>query len=155
MIDGTDGVIIDMGLCLRVPYIDPNQPLDRTDISNGTTRCLFNPQGQHGKLPYMSPEIWLNQEPFDGAAADVWSCGTILFCMITGTRPYKKPFDLQFRAVTQNLRQLLLHFGVNMSEEGINLLQGMLTIDPRNRLTIEEVINHPWFAQPDEQPMLM
>lgn len=57
MIDGSEGVIIDMGMCLRVPYVDPNDNSARTDISeaNGTTRCLLKPQGACGKLPYMCP----------------------------------------------------------------------------------------------------
>jgi serine/threonine protein kinase len=160
MIDRRDGVIIDMGLCLRVPYIDPNQPNEstvRTDISNGSTRCLFNPQGQHGKKPYMSPEIYANQTPFDGAAVDVWASGAILFCMITGDVSYRLPriLDQRFEEMTDGLRQFLSDQRVNMSEEGINLLQGMLQIEPRNRLTIEEVRNHPWFAHPDEQPILI
>jgi Protein kinase domain len=162
MIDGTDGVIIDMGMCLRVPYIDPNQSgrsIAVTDIfgANGSTRCLFKPQGPCGKLPYMSPEIYANRKPFDGAAADVWTSGTILFCMITGNRSYQRPHmsDPQFYWMSQGLRQLLSDWRVSMSEEGIDLLQGMLEIDPRKRLTIEEVRSHPWFDYPDEQPVLL
>jgi len=55
MIDGHEGLIIDMGMCLRVPYRDP-QHVDRvTDISgaHGEPRCFFRPQGPCGKLPYM------------------------------------------------------------------------------------------------------
>jgi serine/threonine protein kinase len=158
MIDGKEGVIIDMGMCLRVPYMDPTNSTARTDISGSrgqTTRCLFRPQGACGKLPYMDPVIYANRRPFDGAAADVWTCGTILFCMITGNRSYQRPHmsDPQFYWMTQGLRQLLSDWRVNMSEPGIALLHGMLELDPRLRLTIDEVRNHEWFNFPDEQPM--
>lgn len=157
MIDGSFGVIIDMGMCLRVPYIHPSDRAARTDISesHGTVRCLISPQGACGKLPYMDPVIYANRRPFDGAAADIWTCGTILFCMITGNRSYQRPHmsDPQFYWMTHGMRQLLSDWRVNMSEEGIQLLTGMMEVDPRLRLTIEEVKNHPWFDFPDEQPM--
>jgi serine/threonine protein kinase len=159
MIDRDEGVIIDMGMCLRVPYVDPNNSHARTDIAKAagkSTRCLIKPQGACGKLPYMSPEILASRSPFDGAAADVWTSGTILFCMITGNRSYQRPHmtDPQFYWMTQGLRQLLSDWNVTMSEEGIALLQGMLEIDPRKRLTIEEVCNHSWFDYPDEPPVI-
>lgn len=163
MIDGDEGVIIDMGMCLRVPYVDPNNVDARTDITKtkGTrttaTRCLIRPQGACGKLPYMSPEILASRHAFDGEAADVWTSGTILFCMVTGNRSYQRPHisDPQFYWMTQGLRQLLSDWNVRISEEGIALLQGMLEVDPRKRLTLDEVCQHPWFSYPDEPPMKM
>jgi len=157
MIDGGEMFIIDMGMCLRVPYLDPRNRDARTDIvgANGQTpRCLFKAQGAIGKLPYMSPEIYSSRRPFDGSAADVWTCGTILFCMITGNQSYRRPHrsDLQFVFMTQGLRQLLTDWNVNFSEDGINLLEGMLQTDPRRRLTLEEVRRHPWFDGADEPP---
>jgi serine/threonine protein kinase len=163
MIDKSEGVIIDMGMCLRVPYMDPDDGHARIDVTKANeraptttsaTRCLVKPQGACGKLPYMSPEILASRQPFDGAAADVWTSGTILFCMITGNRSYQRPHmtDPQFYWMTQGLRQLLSDWNVIMSDEGIALLQGMLETDPRKRLTIEEVRSHPWFDFPDEPP---
>ena len=95
MIDGEEMFIIDMGMCLRVPYVDPMNSGARTDVhrANGMPRCLFKPQGPCGKLPYMSPEIYSSQGPFDGAAVDVWTSGVILFCMIAGAS-YRTPHML-------------------------------------------------------------
>ena len=157
MIDGDEGLIIDMGMCLRVPYVDPNNPDATTDVLSAmgqTPRCLFKPQGPCGKLPYMSPEIYSNRRPFDGSAADVWTSGTILFCMITGNRSYQRPHmsDPQFYWMSQGLRQLLADWNVNFSEDGIKLLEGMLQTDPRRRLTLEEVRRHPWFDEADDPP---
>ena len=157
MIDGLEGLIIDLGMCLRVPYLDP-QNVDRvTDVreSRGRTpRCVFRPQGPCGKLPYMSPEIYSNRHPFDGAAADVWTSGTILFCMITGNRSYQRPHlsDPQFYWMSQGLRQLLNDWNVTLSETGIQMLEGMLHTNPRLRLTLDEVVHHAWFDEPDEPP---
>lgn len=146
--------VIDMGMCLRMPYTDPNGAIPDavTDVTRGVQRRMIKPQGTCGKLPYMSPEIYVNKEAFEGGAIDVWTAGTILFCMVTGNRSYQKPHssDPQFYWMTRGLTILLRDWGVELSPEGVDLLQNMLQIDPRLRLTIDEVLAHPWFAQPDE-----
>jgi hypothetical protein len=154
MIDGNGALIIDMGMCLRVPYTDQNDPKEVTDITKGSMRRLISPQGACGKLPYMSPEIYRNRSPFDGGAVDVWTAGTILFCMISGNRSYQRPHesDPQFYWMTHGLPRLISDWGVQVSDECLHLLQNMLQIDPRLRLTMEECIHHPWFAHPDEPP---
>ena len=152
MINGREGLIIDMGMCLRVPYPNPNgNGVVSIHQSNGAMRCKITPQGPCGKLPYMSPEVYANRKPFDGAAADVWTCGTILFCMITGNRSYQRPHmsDPQFYWMSQGLRQLLSDWHVNMSEEGKQLLEGMLQVNIQRRLTIDQVRSHPWFDHAD------
>merc|ERR1712226_1688672 len=90
MMDHNRCLVIDFGMCLRVPYVDP-QSGQVTDISRGTRRRLLTPQGACGKLPYMSPEIYKNRHAFDGELADVWTAGTILFCMLSGNRSYQRP----------------------------------------------------------------
>ena len=154
MIDNELGVIIDMGMCLRVPYSDRNNPRLVTDITNGSQRRLILPQGACGKLPYMSPEIYKNRTPFDGGAVDIWTAGTILFCMVTGNRSYQRPHasDPQFYWMTHGLPRLISDWGVTLSRECIHLLEHMLQLDPRARLTLEEVLEHPWFALPDMSP---
>jgi len=144
-------LIIDMGVCLRIPYTDPNGPTPEavTDTSQGTEPRLITPQGRCGKFPYMTPEIYRNNVPFDGSAADVWTAGTILFFMLTGEMPYGHPDagkDQQFYWVKRDLRQLLLQLGVHLSEHGYNLLRGMLRANFRARLTLAEIEEHPWFA---------
>ena len=60
--------------------------------------------------------------------------------------------DPQFYWMTRDLNQLLSDWQIQLSPEGLHLLQNMLQINPRLRLTIEEVMAHPWFSFPDERP---
>jgi len=166
MIDGNRlCLIIDMGMCLRIPYIDLNTLAitglnnNNNNNTNGATqtrqrRCLFQPQGACGKLPYMSPEIYRNRDPFDGEAADIFSAGTILFCMLTGNRSYQRPHtsDAQFYWMTHGLDSLLKDWQVELSEEGMHLLKNMLQMRPQLRLTLDEIARHPWFSFADEPP---
>jgi len=50
----------------------------------------------------------------------------------------------------KGLSQLLADWNVQLSREGVHLLQNMLQIDPGMRLSIKEIEGHPWFAHPDE-----
>lgn len=146
MMDQDGCVVIDMGMCLRIPYLDDRGAL--VDITNGgDRRLLMLPQGTCGKLPYMSPEVYENRRAFDGEAVDIWSCGTILFCMLSGNRSYQRAHlsDPQFYWMTQGIEKLLKDWDVTLSDEAVSLLKGMLKVDPRERLTLTEALNHAWF----------
>jgi serine/threonine protein kinase len=72
-------MIIDMGMCLRVPYNDQSKPSAVIDVTRGSVRRLMKPQGVCGKHNYMSPEIFANTDSFDGFAIDLWAAGVILY----------------------------------------------------------------------------
>lgn len=144
----TRSLIIDMGMCIRIPFSDPmsNELHKLTDAQHGTKRRLILPQVQCGKLRYMCPEIYCNQEPFDGFAADMWTAGTILLFMLTGTA-YKQPFDPYFKCVTRDLPRLLREFKISISPLACHLIQNLLLVDHRMRLTLEEAMEHSWFEE--------
>jgi serine/threonine protein kinase len=147
MMDDQNCLIIDMGMALRVPYTDPNNPGGATNVqAGGTERRLMRPQGTAGKLPYMSPEIYANRQPFDGPTADIWTLGTILFCMVTGNRSYGRPekTDPQFYWMSHALGKLVQDWEIHLSADCIDLLSKMMTINPRMRATLDEVRDHPW-----------
>jgi serine/threonine protein kinase len=154
MMDNDGCLIIDMGMAIRIPYGDAATG-NITDITAmGAQKRLVKAQGACGKLPYMSPEIYRNQTPFDCGAVDIWTAGTILFCMVTGNRSYQRPHDSdpQYYWMTHGLRRLVSDWGVELSPECLHLLEYMMQVDPRLRFTLEEVLHHPWFALPDGPP---
>lgn len=154
MIDNDNSLIIDMGMAIRVPFTDPDNPSAVTDITQGTAKRLILPQGACGKLPYMSPEVYKSRAAFDGGAVDIWTAGTILFCMVTGNRSYQRPHDTdpQYYWMTHGLQRLVSDWGVELSKECLHLMENMLQVDQRLRLTLDEVIRHPWMALPDALP---
>jgi serine/threonine protein kinase len=50
------------------------------------------------------------------------------------------------------MQRLMTDWNVSVSKECLHLLESMLRVDPRTRLTMEEVMNHPWFAGPEAPP---
>mmetsp|Transcript_15814 Transcript_15814/g.29370 ORF Transcript_15814/g.29370 Transcript_15814/m.29370 type:complete len:226 (+) Transcript_15814:76-753(+) len=155
LVDCENCLIIDMGMCLRVPYNDPARHGNITDVTRGAGRRLMKPQGVCGKHNYMSPEIFSNTSPFDGFAIDLWAAGVILYIMLTGFPPYDQAnrtdqrFDL---IVNGNLVRQLRSWQINLSEDAGDLLQSMLQLDPRDRLTLAEVMAHPWVVNGEAIP---
>lgn len=147
LVDTNDCLIIDMGMCLYVPYNDPENPGMITNATRGTARRLMKPQGTCGKHNYMAPEIFANRDAFDGFAIDLWAAGSILYIMLTGFPPYDQAtradekFDI---IVGGGLVAQLEEWGTRLSPEAGDLLQSMLQLDPRDRLSLAEVMSHPW-----------
>lgn len=142
-------VIIDMGMCLRVPYVDPCNEYLTTDASAGTTRRLMQAQGQGGRWTYMAPEVVARDDQFDGFAIDLWATGVILFIMLVGRAPWAMAIesDVHFNHFANGgVSETLRHWDVPISDEACDLLQGMMWRDPSKRLTLAQLVNHPWVA---------
>jgi len=148
LVDVENCLVIDMGMCLRVPYNSPGRN-SVTDVQRGTSRRLIKPQGVCGKHNYMSPEVFENTKPFDGFCIDLWAAGAILYIMLTGFPAYDQAsradqrFDL---IVNGHLTRQLKEWGIILSPEAGDLLQNMLQLNPKDRLTLAEVMSHPWVA---------
>jgi serine/threonine protein kinase len=135
----------------------PLQPLNGTqqqeqpNLVSGRQRrrFLIRPQGTCGKWIYMSPEIYQNKEPFDGFAVDMWAAGVILFLMLTGFPPWERACqtDERFHYMTAGyLVQMLTEWEIGLSSDAMDLLQRMLFIDPKDRLSLDQVRAHPWMV---------
>lgn len=156
LVDTNNCLIIDMGMCLRVPYNDPGKldGVSVTDVTSGTLRRLIKPQGVCGKHNYMSPEIFENKRAFDGFAIDLWAAGVILYIMLTGFPPYDQAsrtdqrFDL---IINGSLMKQLKSWGINLSQDAGDLMQNMLMLNPDDRLTLAEVLSHPWVVNGEAQ----
>ncbi len=144
-----------MGMCLYVPYNDPERQGSVTDATKGTTRRLMKPQGVCGKHNYMSPEIYSNTAAFDGFSIDLWAAGVILYIMLTGFPPYDQASraDQKFDIIVRgNLVRQLTDWGIVLSDDAGDLLQSMLQLDPRDRLTLADVMSHPWVINGEARP---
>lgn len=138
-------VIIDLGMCLRVPYAADDGSV--ADVSSGNLRLLMKPMIPCGKPNYISPEVLESNEAFDGFAIDLWAAGVILFIMLVGLPPWEfaRHEDPRYRMVVSgNLVRMLQTWRRELSPWASDLLQRMLQEDPRRRLTLSEVKDHPW-----------
>eukprot|EP01126_Amoeba_proteus_P061761 TRINITY_DN8320_c0_g1_i1.p1 TRINITY_DN8320_c0_g1~~TRINITY_DN8320_c0_g1_i1.p1 ORF type:complete len:290 (+),score=41.23 TRINITY_DN8320_c0_g1_i1:129-998(+) len=99
-----------------------------------STRC--------GTVHYISPEVARGDE-YVGMQSDIWSCGIILYTMVTASVPFQgdSPVEILRKVVK---RDFLMPS--NLSSDLQDLLDKMLTLDPEERLTIREIRSHPWFT---------
>ena len=100
-----------------------------------------------GTLVYAAPEI-IREEPYNGMKADIWSAGVLLYAMVADHFPWMTEEDLPPQKLVQATTQQIINGDIpypeTMSFELINLLQNMLNIDPDERPTADEVLQHPW-----------
>lgn len=101
---------------------------------------------QCGTPAYIAPEILKNKNGY-GFNVDLWSAGVVLFAMLYGTVPFKA-------ASIEELHGLILR-GIytlkdDISQEARDMLRGLLEINPFKRLTIQQILSHPWLADLDE-----
>ncbi|XP_074285534.1 CBL-interacting protein kinase 32-like [Silene latifolia] len=94
-----------------------------------------------GTPNYVAPEV-LNDRGYDGATADLWSCGVILFVLLAGYLPfddsnlmnlYKKISDAEFTCPPW------------MSFSAKKLITRILDPNPETRITIPEILEDEWF----------
>lgn len=96
-----------------------------------------------GSPHYAAPEI-VSGIPYHGFASDVWSCGVILFALLTG----RLPFDEE----DGNIRNLLLKVqsgrfempdNNEISNEAQDLIGKILVVDPKKRISARDILKHP------------
>ena len=102
---------------------------------------------QCGTPAYIATEI-IKDRGYTGFKADLWSAGVVLYAMLYGTVPFKANN-------MQDLHKLILTAKYNLkdeiSEPAKNLLRALLEPDPIKRLTIRQVLQHPWMSDAPEE----
>ncbi|OMO81155.1 hypothetical protein CCACVL1_12578 [Corchorus capsularis] len=96
-----------------------------------------------GTPNYVAPEVLSNQG-YDGAAADVWSCGVILFVIMAGYLPFDE-IDLPTLYQKINAAQFSCPFW--FSKGAKSLIQKILDPNPKTRIKIEGIQKDPWFQK--------
>ncbi|KAI8915845.1 kinase-like domain-containing protein [Gorgonomyces haynaldii] len=85
-----------------------------------------------GSPHYASPEI-IKGIPYDGPAADVWSCGVILYALVTGNLPFD---DENIRRLLNKVKTGIYTIPDYVTPEARDLIEHMLVVDPTKRYTV-------------------
>ncbi|CAL8076091.1 unnamed protein product [Calicophoron daubneyi] len=99
--------------------------------------------GIAGSYPYMAPEI-VREEPY-GKAVDMWSCGVILYILLSGFAPFWN--DDHDRLIEQVKAGVVIYpsnVWDSVTDSAVELVKRMLTINPNKRITAAEALEHPW-----------
>jgi serine/threonine protein kinase len=88
--------------------------------------------------PEFYPPEWFTTREYFARTAAVWSLGVLLFDMLQGEIPFK-----QKEKIVENNPS----YKHSLSPEAKHLVQWLMSTDPKNRPTMEDIVNHPWLSQ--------
>jgi 5'-AMP-activated protein kinase catalytic alpha subunit len=94
-----------------------------------------------GSPCYAAPEM-VAGKTYAGLPADIWSCGVVLFAMVCGYLPFEDPQTNVLYKKILNAEYSIPDF---VSNDCRDLITRILTADPDQRLTIENIKAHSWY----------
>ena len=111
-------------------------------IDFGFATTIDSPDVHCGSGQYLSPEMVRGEK--SGFESDIWSLGVVLYCCAVGRFPF---YDPNY----ENLKKRVLHtypcFPEHLDRDLVALIQGMLVKDCEKRITMQEIIDHPFMAE--------
>ncbi|CAN0921601.1 CBL-interacting serine/threonine-protein kinase 23 [Linum grandiflorum] len=102
-----------------------------------------------GTPNYVAPEV-INNKGYDGAKADLWSCGVILFVLMAGYLPFE---DSNLMALYKKIFKAEFSCPPWFSTSGKKLIKRILDPNPATRIPIAEVIENEWFKKGYKPPV--
>uniref|UniRef100_A0A3P8UL66 Calcium/calmodulin dependent serine protein kinase n=1 Tax=Cynoglossus semilaevis TaxID=244447 RepID=A0A3P8UL66_CYNSE len=100
-----------------------------------------------GTPHFMAPEV-VKREPY-GKPVDVWGCGVILFILMSGCLPFYGTREMLFENICRGKHKMNPRQWNQISESAKDLIRRMLMLDPAERITVYEALNHPWLKERD------
>ncbi|CAL5189791.1 unnamed protein product [Lathyrus oleraceus] len=94
-----------------------------------------------GTPAYVAPEV-IKRKGYDGAKADIWSCGVVLFVLLAGYVPFN---DSNLMEMYRKISNAEFKFPNWFAKNVRKLLCKMLDPDPSTRISIEKIKKCSWF----------
>ncbi|PWZ33224.1 CBL-interacting serine/threonine-protein kinase 12 [Zea mays] len=127
--------------------VDEQGNLKVSDFGLSAVAEQFRPDGLlHtfcGTPAYVAPEV-LGRRGYDGAKADVWSCGVILFVLMAGYLPFH---DKNIMAMYKKIYKGEFRCARWFSKDLTSLLMRILHTNPNTRITLPEIMESRWFKK--------
>ncbi|XP_078181265.1 CBL-interacting protein kinase 11-like [Carex rostrata] len=127
--------------------LDENENLKVSDFG---LSALVESKRQDGLLhttcgtpAYVAPEV-IGRRGYDGAKADIWSCGVILFVLVAGYLPFH---DTNLMEMYRKISRADYRCPSWFSFELKKLLARILDPDPSTRITIPKIKESSWYQK--------
>ncbi|XP_038987684.1 CBL-interacting protein kinase 8-like isoform X6 [Phoenix dactylifera] len=96
-----------------------------------------------GTPNYVAPEV-LSHKGYDGAVADTWSCGVILYVLMAGYLPFD---EVDLTTLYNKIEKAEFSCPSWFSVGAKSLIHRILDPNPASRIRIEEIRCHEWFRK--------
>uniref|UniRef100_A0A915A9F2 Calcium/calmodulin-dependent protein kinase type II n=1 Tax=Parascaris univalens TaxID=6257 RepID=A0A915A9F2_PARUN len=117
----------------------------------GETEAWFGFAGTPG---YLSPEV-LKKDPY-GKPVDIWACGVILYILLVGYPPF---WDEDQHRLYAQIKAGAYDYPSpewdTVTPEAKNLIDSMLTVNPKKRITAEQALKVPWICNRERVASVM
>ncbi|EKM81847.1 hypothetical protein AGABI1DRAFT_70363, partial [Agaricus bisporus var. burnettii JB137-S8] len=94
-----------------------------------------------GSPHYAAPEI-VRGEPYVGSSADIWSCGVILYALLTAQLPFDDDSLPELLDKVTAGKFVIPPFVDPLAQ---NLIRRMLVVNAKKRITMSEIFQHPFY----------
>lgn len=150
---GTIGIIklADYGLAKQLPKLDLGNHYSNLKTPCGTAgytapeviTCSNNSPGNKKKFTNT-----ISKQNYYSKAVDIWSLGCFLYTILCGFPPFYDdvPSELTLKILTGNY-EFLNPWWDEVSKDAKDLISRMLTINPEERITVDEIWDHPWVKE--------
>lgn len=96
-----------------------------------------------GTPAYVAPEV-IGKKGYDGAKADIWSCGVILYVLLAGFLPFQ---DDNLVAMYRKIYRGDFKCPPWFSPDARRLITKLLDPNPSSRITIFKIMDSSWFKK--------
>ncbi|KAG2380570.1 hypothetical protein LR48_Vigan11g048100 [Vigna angularis] len=103
-----------------------------------------------GTPAYVAPEV-INRRGYDGAKADIWSCGVILYVLLAGFLPFRDPNLMEmYRKIGKGEFKFPNWFAPDVRR----LLSKILDPNPKTRISMAKIMKSSWFRKGLQKPTI-
>eukprot|EP00929_Paragymnodinium_shiwhaense_P114756 TRINITY_DN83250_c0_g1_i1.p1 TRINITY_DN83250_c0_g1~~TRINITY_DN83250_c0_g1_i1.p1 ORF type:complete len:859 (+),score=238.65 TRINITY_DN83250_c0_g1_i1:221-2797(+) len=98
-----------------------------------------------GTTAYMAPQVLMKS--YD-QSCDLWSCGVIMYMLLCGYLPFhgKTTEETREKVRAGKFKFNATHW-VDISKEAMDLVTGLLKMDPVLRFSAQQSLQHPWIQK--------
>jgi serine/threonine protein kinase len=154
-----DNILIDLQSNIKICDFGVSKSIRKNDVMHD----------QCGTPAYIAPEI-LKNCGYEGFGVDIWSAGVVLYAILSGTVPFKannmkdlhkciikgsfnKISDIsdgkliiEYSKIINSIKILNIVNILIFLEAG-HLISNLLEVDPKKRITVEQILMHPWIRE--------
>lgn len=112
-----------------------------------------------GSLSYIAPEVLKRSESIEGLgsyreSADLWSIGVITYVALTGSFPYKEERSMEMYKCMDKILNFKENCWQSISSDAKDFISRLFKIEPKDRMTTAECLQHPWIKNIDDKSKL-
>ncbi|KAK4359585.1 hypothetical protein RND71_021814 [Anisodus tanguticus] len=96
-----------------------------------------------GTPAYVAPEV-INRRGYDGAKADIWSCGVILYVLLAGYLPF---LDSNLMEMYKKIGKAEFKCPNWFPPDARRLISKILDPNPSTRISISKIMENSWFRK--------